>query len=73
MRYADIMRLPPAVRIGARSHAGRLRLLVETLLLWQERASQRQELARLDDRMLRDIGISRTEVACECAKPFWRP
>ena len=46
--------------------------ILETLLAWQERARQRHALARLDDRMLRDIGASRADVEAECAKPFWR-
>ena len=43
-----------------------------TLSLWQDRARQRAHLASLDDRILRDIGISRVEVAREASKPFWR-
>ena len=38
---------------------------------WHARARERRALAQLDDRMLRDIGISRTEAERECAKPFW--
>jgi uncharacterized protein YjiS (DUF1127 family) len=45
-----------------------LRLIV----LWRERAQQRQGLASLDARLLRDIGISRSEAEHECKKPFWR-
>jgi uncharacterized protein YjiS (DUF1127 family) len=37
-----------------------------------ERWLQRQDLAELDDHLLRDIGISPNDVARECAKPFWR-
>jgi uncharacterized protein YjiS (DUF1127 family) len=29
-------------------------------------------LAALDERMLKDIGINRLEVAREVRKPFWR-
>jgi uncharacterized protein YjiS (DUF1127 family) len=47
--------------------------LFDRLLTWQERAEQRQYLARLDDWMLRDIGLSRADVASETDKPFWRP
>jgi uncharacterized protein YjiS (DUF1127 family) len=36
------------------------------------RARQRRALARLDDRLLRDIGLSSADVADELAKPFWR-
>ena len=44
----------------------------QTLVLWQDRARQRAHLASLDDRILRDIGIGRVEVAREASKPFWR-
>ena len=43
-----------------------------TLVLWQDRARQRAHLASLDHRMLRDIGLSRADVAGEASKPFWR-
>jgi uncharacterized protein YjiS (DUF1127 family) len=46
--------------------------LVEIVLAWQERARQRRLLALMDDRLLRDIGISRAEIAREAEKPFWR-
>jgi uncharacterized protein YjiS (DUF1127 family) len=39
---------------------------------WRQRARDRAELASLDDRTLRDIGISRVEVWREINKPFWR-
>ena len=39
---------------------------------WIERARQRNALAKLDDRQLRDIGITRIDAARECEKPFWR-
>jgi uncharacterized protein YjiS (DUF1127 family) len=44
----------------------------ETLLIWQERASQRHALAQLDDRMLKDVGLNRADVELEANKPFWR-
>ena len=40
---------------------------------WLERSQQRQQLAGLDERMLQDIGVSRTEVWQETRKPFWQP
>ena len=43
-----------------------------TLLVWQERARQRRHLARLDDRLLRDVGLGRAEAEAEYSKPFWR-
>lgn len=42
------------------------------IAFWYERWRQRQDLAELDDHILRDIGISPREVERECAKPCWR-
>ena len=39
---------------------------------WLRRARSRAELAQMSDLDLLDIGITRAEVACEAAKPFWR-
>lgn len=45
---------------------------VETALAWHERAAQRRALMAMDDRTLKDIGISRADVEMEICKPFWR-
>ena len=37
-----------------------------------ERLRQRRLLARLSDRDLKDIGVSRYDVEVELRKPFWR-
>ena len=50
-----------------------LSLVRYTLQQWGRRRRERAELARLDDRMLRDIGITRGDVWQEISKPFWRP
>jgi uncharacterized protein YjiS (DUF1127 family) len=34
---------------------------------------QRRLLESLDDRMLRDLGISRSQALAEASKPCWRP
>ncbi len=47
-------------------------VMVNTILLWQERAIQRAQLASLDDRALRDVGLSRADVEHESSLPFWR-
>jgi uncharacterized protein YjiS (DUF1127 family) len=41
------------------------------LVIWQERSRERRRLASLDDHMLRDIGINRSDVYREIRKPFW--
>lgn len=53
----------------------RLRLveLFDVLLTWQQRAKDRRSLLELDDRLLRDIGLSRADILREAEKPFWRP
>ncbi len=52
--------------------AGAARRVLESLFVWQERARQRHALAELDERLLKDIGLSRADVAREVSKPFWR-
>jgi uncharacterized protein YjiS (DUF1127 family) len=42
-----------------------------TLTLWRERARQRAELARLDRRALKDIGMSEADVWREVRKAPW--
>ena len=39
--------------------------------MWFQRSHQRRALAELDDRMLRDIGVTRSQAQREAAKPFW--
>jgi uncharacterized protein YjiS (DUF1127 family) len=41
-------------------------------LLCHARAEQRRRLAELDERMLKDVGITPAEAALESAKPWWR-
>lgn len=40
--------------------------------LWRNRALTRRHLARLDDHMLKDIGLHPAVVEFEVSKPFWR-
>jgi uncharacterized protein YjiS (DUF1127 family) len=37
------------------------------------RQRQRRALRELDDRMLRDIGLTRDQAQDEARKPFWKP
>ncbi len=39
---------------------------------WIKRSRQRHALADLDNRLLDDVGITRSAAAREIAKPFWR-
>ena len=38
---------------------------------WWKTARERRALARLDDRMLQDIGITREQARREVLRPFW--
>ena len=48
--------------------AGRL---MQALYRGLERSRQRRALSRLNDAMLRDLGLTRGDVAREVEKPFW--
>ena len=57
-------------------HGGLMRLggaAVRAVWSCIERSRQRGALAELDDRLLRDIGLTRDEARRECASPFWKP
>jgi len=60
---------------AARSHTilgRRLGRLVEHVISWHRASRDRQFLAGLDDRQLRDMGIDRATVENDCSPPFWR-
>jgi uncharacterized protein YjiS (DUF1127 family) len=52
--------------------SGILAQLGETFHIWRERQRQRRELAQWTERDMHDIGISRSDIANEVEKPFWR-
>jgi uncharacterized protein YjiS (DUF1127 family) len=41
-------------------------------LSWHRRIADRHALRAMDDRLLKDIGISRADAEQEAVKPFWR-
>jgi uncharacterized protein YjiS (DUF1127 family) len=55
--------LKKAMRLYRRSRA--------LIAAWQSRARQREALARLDDRLLADVGLTREAQMVECSKLFW--
>jgi uncharacterized protein YjiS (DUF1127 family) len=72
--FGERSRAPaPAVlrRVGTRP-ADAARRLVDWLLDGLERRRQRCALLRLDERMLRDLGITRVDALREGEKPFWQ-
>ena len=57
--------------LGVRARTA-ISALADAFSAWNDRASQRRTLARLDDRLLRDMGLSRSDVDQEVSKPFWQ-
>jgi uncharacterized protein YjiS (DUF1127 family) len=65
---------PPALgRLWLGWLASRLRRLPDQVLMGLERSRQRRQLGQLDQRMLRDIGVSRSAAFAETRKWFWQP
>ena len=52
--------------------AGTFTAFANVLHLWRQRAHDRQEIAKLDTRSLRDLGLTESTVRFEANKPFWR-
>jgi uncharacterized protein YjiS (DUF1127 family) len=44
----------------------------ELVATWRSRARQLEALARLDDRLLADIGLTPEAQVVECSMLFWR-
>jgi uncharacterized protein YjiS (DUF1127 family) len=40
--------------------------------VWRQRSRDRRELARMDQRSLRDLGLTPHDALYEARKPFWR-
>lgn len=47
-------------------------VVVGRIALWHARARERRALSELDEHMLRDIGLTRSEAYEESERPFWR-
>jgi len=52
--------------------AGTYTAFANVLQLWRQRSHERTELAKLDARSLRDLGLSEGAARFEANKPFWR-
>jgi uncharacterized protein YjiS (DUF1127 family) len=61
---------PPALVVLDRPRG--FRGAAALLRLWGRRIAQRNALATLGERDLRDIGTTRIDAMREAAKPFWR-
>lgn len=62
----------PGARHGEGLAAASVGMFLRALVAALERRRQRRALARLDRRLLDDIGLSADDVRAECDQPFWR-
>jgi uncharacterized protein YjiS (DUF1127 family) len=60
----------PAFQLGRRLQT-LATMACNRLLRWHELSRQRRALLRLNERMLKDIGITRLEAEREARRPFW--
>jgi uncharacterized protein YjiS (DUF1127 family) len=67
-----------AARVRPRQHNAIVALsdagshVVATLREWRRRVRDRARLAELDERLLKDIGLTRADAEFLINKPFWR-
>ena len=69
--YSPLIDRKPGAAILIRTG---LRRLVALVVRWRRRAAARRELrilCELDDHMLKDIGLTRSQLRREAARPFW--
>lgn len=64
LNTGTISHLPPLSRAAVR--------LTNLVVAWEVRQRSRKHLTRLDDRLLRDIGLDNMSAGVEALKPFWR-
>ena len=69
LKNCQVLRFPAQLTDRPPDLLARVR---ETLELWLRRAQERQELAQLSERELRDMRVSSADVWYETRQPFWR-
>jgi uncharacterized protein YjiS (DUF1127 family) len=72
IRFEDVGGRIARARRSTHSAGNAARRLFGALREWRRRARDRAQLAALDDRMLKDIGVSRADAEFLANKPFWR-
>ncbi|KZB68283.1 hypothetical protein AUP42_12605 [Thalassospira lucentensis] len=45
--------------------------VLERVRVWQESARNRRMLEQLDDHLLKDVGMTRSDLDRELSRPFW--
>jgi uncharacterized protein YjiS (DUF1127 family) len=65
-------RFSPVPHRDRRAATGIVERVFATFREWRRRAHDRAQLAKLDHRMLRDIGLTDADAEFLSSKPFWR-
>ena len=63
----------PEITFGRRVTVARPDSLLSVVRDWDARFRARRALAALPPERRADLGLTRSEIAAETAKPFWRP
>lgn len=69
--YDDSHHDPRPAALPHELQASKLYAFAGIVGAWLDRSRQRRALGALDDRLLRDIGLTPSEARSEAAKPFW--
>lgn len=74
LRRRSEPRVRPYTRARRKAEAGHpfWRRWLDALLLWQKRAATRHAMLQMSDHILKDIGLTRSQVVHEAEKPIWR-
>jgi uncharacterized protein YjiS (DUF1127 family) len=72
MSQVTIGRHPALTYQPIRAAVAAFRRLREEVAYWRAQQRARAQLLLLDERGLKDIGISRAQAQFEAEKPFWR-
>lgn len=70
---AERLRMAATSPLGQSAMRGAALWLWDRLADWHASWRERQALEALDDRLLRDLGLTHEDVGRETVKPFWRP
>jgi len=68
----DDLAISEALYKVVRSIEGAAATVSKTLKTWSVRSQDRRHLAQMNDRLLADIGLSRSDIAIEVNKFFWQ-
>jgi uncharacterized protein YjiS (DUF1127 family) len=52
--------------------AGTYTALGQVFATWRRRSRERRELATIDHRTMRELGLTEGQIAYEASKPFWQ-